>query len=613
MKNLLIALMLSTVLYGMPDCQKASNTQDFVKRFYSVILGRNADNAGMDEWTNQLLLRKSTAATIAQGFIFSREYNIDSKNNTQYINDLYSAFFNRDADIGGLNGWVSQLNAGTSREDVLHGFLYSQEFINLSNSYGIQAYEGATFESAEITNFVQRFYTVILGRSADTDGLVEWTSRLSAGVSTGADIARGFIFSTEYNIDSKSNTQYLNDLYSAFFNRSADTEGLNGWIAQLNSGTSRIDVLDGFLGSVEFINLTNSYGILAFEGAAEATPISNTPPTANAGVNQSVFLGENVILDGSASTDSDGSISCYWWKEENTLLAMTENMYKSDFSEGRHSMTLSVVDNQNVSASTSVEISVSETLEKPIAFGQDVVLNIADTDFKVTLNASSTNGMLLYTIVTQPQHGTLLGTAPHLRYVPNDGYIGKDSFSYKVSNGEVESEVKNIDISILILNTLKDSYNTDETVGVRIEAELSGDQDWVGIFKVSDNNDWGNVIAWNWVENGITQLTSNPKPMPAGEYEVRLFFHNEYGVGATVRAGYGFSVEDNAREFGTEGPYLDKVKSVKTSEDGKVNNAIYYVEGVDNLPTVIFMSGWKSNLESYDGFLKYVASLGYCA
>ncbi len=158
------------------------------------------------------------------------------------------------------------------------------------------------------------------------------------------------------------------------------------------------------------------------------------------------------------------------------------------------------------------------------------------------------------------------------------------------------------------IKTTQDTYNVNDTVSITVNRPLSGDEDWVGIYKVGDSNDWANVIAWNWVNQGTTQLSKIKKPMPAGEYEIRLFFHNSYNL----EASYAFTVINMEREFGTEGPYLDKVKSIKTSEDGKVNNAIYYVEGEVNLPTVIFMSGWKSNLESYDGFLKYVASLGYC-
>ena len=83
-------MLITSTLYATPDCTKSLKTQDFVQRFYAVILGREADNAGMDVWTNQLLDRSATGATIAQGFIFSPEYNIGSKTNTCQVSPRYT-------------------------------------------------------------------------------------------------------------------------------------------------------------------------------------------------------------------------------------------------------------------------------------------------------------------------------------------------------------------------------------------------------------------------------------------------------------------------------------------------------------------------------------------
>jgi len=80
----------------------------------------------------------------------------------------------------------------------------------------------------------------------------------------------------------------------------------------------------------------------------------------------------------------------------------------------------------------------------------------------------------------------------------------------------------------LPIKTVQDTYNVDETVSITVDTPLSGDEDWVGIFRVGASNDWANVIAWNWVGQGNTVLSRNQKPMPAGEYEIRLFFHNSY-------------------------------------------------------------------------------------
>merc|ERR1711964_167017 len=58
-------------------------------------------------------------------------------------------------------------------------------------------------------------------------------------------------------------------------------------------------------------------------------------------------------------------------------------------------------------------------------------------------------GSLTYNIASQPQHGTLSGTAPALTYTPQEGYSGVDSFTFSVNDGELDSEVVTVDITVL--------------------------------------------------------------------------------------------------------------------------------------------------------------------
>ena len=53
-------------------------------------------------------------------------------------------------------------------------------------------------------------------------------------------------------------------------------------------------------------------------GAVPAAPVPNQPPVANAGDLQTVAIGATVTLDGSASTDSDGTIQSYEWVHTST-------------------------------------------------------------------------------------------------------------------------------------------------------------------------------------------------------------------------------------------------------------------------------------------------------
>lgn len=113
-----------------------------------------------------------------------------------------------------------------------------------------------------IQAFVERFYSTILGRDSDPAGNNGWTDGLHTGRLTGADVARGFTGSPEFINRNTSNTEFVATLYRAFFARLPDA-GLESWVAQLESGVDRMTVVDGFVGSREFANLANSFGIRA--------------------------------------------------------------------------------------------------------------------------------------------------------------------------------------------------------------------------------------------------------------------------------------------------------------------------------------------------------------
>lgn len=80
--------------------------------------------------------------------------------------------------------------------------------------------------------------------------------------------------------------------------------------------------------------------------------------------------------------------------------------------------------------------------------------------------------------------------------------------------------------------TNKNSYNVGETVVVNFSDMQGQNQDWIGIYPVNANNDWGNVVAWSWTgdtKEGSVELNG----IPVGEYEVRVFFNNSFETEAS--------------------------------------------------------------------------------
>jgi len=200
---LVLAFLGAFIVNGFLKTTSAADTsgvEAFVTRFYQLCLDRDPDAAGLEGWTNDLLDQIRTGADVAEGFIYSKEFIEKNTTNSQYLEILYKAFFNRDADPAGWDIWLSELEGGRDRSEVLNGFIYSQEFADLCDDYGIKAFEGHITKDQikAVEDFVTRFYQLCLDRDPDAAGLEGWTKDLLNQVRTGADVAEGFIYSPEF-------------------------------------------------------------------------------------------------------------------------------------------------------------------------------------------------------------------------------------------------------------------------------------------------------------------------------------------------------------------------------------------------------------------------------
>ena len=241
--------------------------EDFVTRLYDICLDRQPDPSGFRDWTEQLEDGTNTGVGCAYGFIFSPEFQNRPISNDQYVELMYNCFFGRASDPAGKADWLSKMNAGMSREELFIGFANSVEFFELCGSYGITAgchILGKDYQKvAKINLFVERLYNIILGRPCDQAGMIDWSTRLANRDISGAEAAYGFIFSSEYKNKNKSDKDYVTDLYIGFLGREPDMGGLNGWTDQIASGSTDLEIFNGFAGSQEWIGLCSSYGIEA--------------------------------------------------------------------------------------------------------------------------------------------------------------------------------------------------------------------------------------------------------------------------------------------------------------------------------------------------------------
>jgi len=283
------------------DSQSLHNIRDFVERLYTTILDRGSDPAGNNDWTDELYSGVLSGADVARGFIGSREFQSRGTTDADYVNILYAAFFGRAADQGGFDGWIEQLNNGTSRDDVLGGFVGSREFANLATSFGIRPQAGFGAEAdtlvirgdehvdtstlrgdarnnvifdegtsvdtvdatgADVSGQVFRLYGATLDRSPDAGGFLSWYDGLTTDPTDGGvmlpQVAGAFVNSREFSntYGDLDNDGFVELLYNNVLNRASDADGLQGWLNVLENGGSRADVVLGFSESREYVNTT---------------------------------------------------------------------------------------------------------------------------------------------------------------------------------------------------------------------------------------------------------------------------------------------------------------------------------------------------------------------
>ena len=257
-------LTLHSNAFGSPHtvALAGSAEKSSVTHYYRSILGRAPDDGGRTFWHAEAQRVVSLGANVneawyamAMAFFASGEYAGVARTDGAYVTELYRTFFNRDPDSAGMSFWTGQLAAGLPREAALASFMFSAEFRGFS-----QAIFGNPAVRAEI-DVVTDFFRGLLARLPDNGGFAHWLQRFRAAQCQGGNAVYAevetmsslFALSPEYAARSRTNAQYVGDLYNGFLRRGGDVGGVQHWISQLNSGAmTREQVRREFVAAPEF-------------------------------------------------------------------------------------------------------------------------------------------------------------------------------------------------------------------------------------------------------------------------------------------------------------------------------------------------------------------------
>ncbi len=149
---------------------------------------------------------------------------------------------------------------------------------------------------------------------------------------------------------------------------------------------------------------------------------------------------------------------------------------------GADSFTFTANDGNAESNAATVSIAAGSVNDVPIASDGSATTD-EDAAKALTLGASDADGdALTYAIVSGPAHGSLSGAGTSRTYTPAANYHGPDAFTFRVNDGQADSNVATVSLSVQSMNdmpTVSDGAvdtDVDTAVGFTLEAaDVDGD------------------------------------------------------------------------------------------------------------------------------------------
>ncbi|MDD5772933.1 MAG: Ig-like domain-containing protein [bacterium] len=246
-------------------------------------------------------------------------------------------------------------------------------------------------------------------------------------------------------------TGYENDNYDSGINLDWSISGVNSSLftafIDINSDLLTITpVANKYGADTVTLLLTNSKGLTDTTDIKVTVYPVNDPPVLNPISDIILNEGQAVTFNPSA-TDIDSNILTYTYSGW-----MTRSSYVTNYNDaGIHYVTVTVSDGALANSKT-VKVTVLNVNRVPTAVPQSLTVN-EDTPLNITLRGTDPDGdVLTCSITALPVHGTISGIAPNVTYTPNLNYNGNDSFTFKVSDGKINSYTATVSITIKPIN-----------------------------------------------------------------------------------------------------------------------------------------------------------------
>ncbi|MFM1745377.1 MAG: hypothetical protein RLZZ630_1314, partial [Bacteroidota bacterium] len=329
----------------------------------------------------------------------------------------------------------------------------------------------------------------------------------------------------------------------------------------------------------------NNGGSSADTVALVVHPAPNQAPIANAGSDQSITLPLNfTILDGSYSSDPDGTISVYNWNQiagpSSSVIGTptASSTTVNDLAEGTYLFSLTVTDNNGSSSSDTVAVAVNPVSNQaPVAnAGSDQIITLPQSSSTLDGSASSDSDGTIATYawnqVSGPNTSTIDNSSSAITAINN---LVQGTYQYTLAvtdnNGSNSTDTITVQVS--------PAFNQPPTASAGADQTITLPQSSVTLDGGGSTDPDGSIASYQWTQlsgpgtatiSSPTSASTAINGLAQGSYVFRLSVTDDGGATATddVSVSVNPMTVLNAIPFGSVWNYYDSVVTALTNWNG---------------------------------------------
>ena len=288
---------------------------------------------------------------------------------------------------------------------------------------------------------------------------------------------------------------------------SKKSDPAHGVVSVTSDGTFTYTPAENYNGSDNF-----EYKITDADGSVDTAtvnitvnPVNDTPTAIEQNVSTDEDNNKSITL---AGNDIDGDTLSYTVTEQptnGTLSGTAPNLIylpNANFN-GSDSFKFKVNDGTVDSTEATILITITAVNDAPVALDSNISTN-ENTSKELTLSATDIDSSTLsYSVTQNPANGSVTLNDNVATYTPNDGYIGSDSFKYKVNDGSLDSNEATISIEIIPVNLhITEDYKviplgSNTTISKKIYLDSSAKNLYLVLSNKDDSNTSSATVSHN--------------------------------------------------------------------------------------------------------------------